>query len=54
MRLILARIIFNFDMHVADDSRNWLQGQKIDIIWVKPPLNVYMTPVSPGDASEKP
>ncbi|KAL7626122.1 hypothetical protein AAE478_002892 [Parahypoxylon ruwenzoriense] len=46
MRLILAKIVYNFDMTIADDSRGWLTDQKAYIVWDKPPLNIYMTPVS--------
>lgn len=46
MRLILARILFVFDLRIADDSKNWLRGQKIYQLWQKPPLNVHLTPVS--------
>ncbi|KAI8632604.1 trichothecene C-15 hydroxylase [Xylariaceae sp. FL1651] len=45
MRLILARIIFAFDMKIAEDSEGWLD-QKVYSIWIKPPLNVYLTPVA--------
>ncbi|KAI0525454.1 cytochrome P450 [Xylaria bambusicola] len=45
MRLILAKIIYNFDMSLADDSRHWLRGQRAYTIWDKPPLNVVLTPV---------
>ncbi|KAL3420413.1 cytochrome p450 [Phlyctema vagabunda] len=45
MRLILAKIIFNFDMKIADHSRNWLENQKIYALWDKPALDVYLTPV---------
>ena len=46
MRLILAKIIFNFDMKIADHSRNWLETQKIYALWDKPALDVYLTPVN--------
>ncbi|KAI1399693.1 cytochrome P450 [Hypoxylon fuscum] len=46
MRLILAKIIYNFDMKLSDDSRDWMTGQKAYVVWEKPPLNVYMTPVA--------
>ncbi|KAI5867907.1 cytochrome P450 [Durotheca rogersii] len=46
MRLILARIVFNFDMRLADDSRRWFDGQRVYIVWEKPMLNVYMTPAA--------
>lgn len=43
MRLILARIIWNFEITLADDSKNWLD-QELYILWDKPALNVYLTP----------
>ncbi|KAI0138673.1 cytochrome P450 [Hypoxylon sp. NC0597] len=46
MRLILAKIIYNFDMSISDDSRNWLKDQKSYFLWDKPSLNIYMTPVA--------
>ncbi|TLD11447.1 hypothetical protein PspLS_11952 [Pyricularia sp. CBS 133598] len=45
MRIILTRLIWNFDMRLADDSLNWHDGQKVYILWFKPPLNVHLTPV---------
>jgi len=45
MRLILAKIIFNFDMRIADDSKNWLETQRIYALWDKPALNVYLMPI---------
>ncbi|KAK8076680.1 hypothetical protein PG994_003952 [Apiospora phragmitis] len=45
MRLILAKIVYNFDMRIADESRGWLTGQKAFALWDKPPLQVYLTPV---------
>ncbi|RYP59422.1 hypothetical protein DL769_008539 [Monosporascus sp. CRB-8-3] len=46
MRLILARILWNFDMALEDDSRDWLKVQKCYTLWDKPPLNVRLTPVA--------
>jgi hypothetical protein len=45
MRLILARILYEFDLRLADDSQHWLHGQRTYGIWDRPPLNVYLTPV---------
>ncbi|KAI0889737.1 cytochrome P450 ClCP1 [Annulohypoxylon maeteangense] len=45
MRLILARIIYNFDMEIAEDSRQWLATQKAYTLWKKPSLNIIMKPV---------
>lgn len=44
MRLILALIIFNFDMEIADESRNWIK-QRNFLMWEKGPLNVHLTRV---------
>ncbi|KAF3015244.1 hypothetical protein E8E14_001181 [Neopestalotiopsis sp. 37M] len=46
MRLILAKIVYNFDLKIADDSLRWLQDQKAYNLWDKPALNVYLTPVT--------
>ncbi|CEL04917.1 hypothetical protein ASPCAL06041 [Aspergillus calidoustus] len=43
MRLILALIIFKFDMTLADESVNWM-NQKNFLMWQKGPLKVYITP----------
>ncbi|KAI0147946.1 cytochrome P450 ClCP1 [Hypoxylon sp. NC0597] len=45
MRLILAKIIYNFDMTIDDDSRGWLENQESYNLWHKPALNIYMKPV---------
>jgi hypothetical protein len=44
MRTILARTLWNFDLRMADESRNWLD-QKNYNLWEKPPLKVLLTPV---------
>ncbi|KAI0007222.1 cytochrome P450 [Xylariaceae sp. FL0662B] len=46
MRLILARVIYAFDVRLSDESKNWLDQQKNYILWEKPALDVYVTPVS--------
>jgi len=43
MRLILARVLFNFDMDLAADSENWIADQKIYSLWRKTALNVHLT-----------
>lgn len=43
MRVILARVIWNFDMQIADDSRNWTE-QELFGLWKKGPLNVHLKP----------
>lgn len=46
MRMILARVIYNFDLQLADESRDWLRcdQHQVHILWNKPPLKVHMTP----------
>lgn len=41
-RLILAKVLFNFDLELAEDSREWLKDQIVTKFWVKPPLNVLL------------
>ncbi|KAK2000208.1 cytochrome P450 [Colletotrichum falcatum] len=43
LRLILARVLWNFDLQIADDSRNWME-QQLYTLWKKGPLNVHLTP----------
>lgn len=44
LRLILARIIFNFDLELAPDSQGWADDQELFSFWNKPALNVYFKP----------
>lgn len=42
MRTILARLLFNFDMELADPEIDWFD-QKVFFLWTKLPLNVHLT-----------
>ncbi|KAI8960858.1 cytochrome P450 [Daldinia sp. FL1419] len=44
-RVILAKLIRNFDIVLMPQCRNWLENQKNYIAWHKPPLMVKLTPV---------
>lgn len=44
MKLILARIIYNFDIQLADEENDWMK-QDTYILWDKGPLPVYLTPI---------
>ena len=44
MRLILAQVLWNFDMELATESENWAD-QKIFSLWEKEPLYVKLMPV---------
>lgn len=42
-RMTLARLIFHFDLSLANDSKDWIDRQKIYFLWQRMPLNVYLT-----------
>lgn len=46
MRLILARLLWNFDVEASDGKGGpeW-RGQKVFILWEKTPLEVNLTTV---------
>ncbi|KAB8292426.1 hypothetical protein EYC80_008152 [Monilinia laxa] len=46
MRLILARIIWNFDLEMVDESKNWAKNMKVFLLWEKLPLYVNLKPVA--------
>lgn len=45
MRLILARLLWNFDLELDERSKSWAHNMKSFILWEKPPLLVKLTPV---------
>lgn len=45
MRLILAKIIYNFDLELDEKTGDWL-AQKTFVLWEKPPLWVKLTPLN--------
>ncbi|KAK3896876.1 cytochrome P450 [Staphylotrichum tortipilum] len=45
MRLILVRVLWNFDLRIAEDSLDWMSRQKVFNLWEKGKLNAYLTPV---------
>ncbi|KAM6530353.1 hypothetical protein FALCPG4_008476 [Fusarium falciforme] len=44
MRLILARLAWNFDIRLAADSFAWESRCESYFLWQKGPVNVYLTP----------
>lgn len=48
MRLILARILWNFDLELCKQSQEWAEKLRVYLIWVKEPLMVKVTPVNRG------
>jgi cytochrome P450 len=45
MRMILARLIWNFDLRLDKKSEDWLVGLKAWAVYEKSPLWVSLTPV---------
>lgn len=45
MRLIMAKLLWRFDLELVDGGKNWLEGQKIFGFWAKPPLMCRLYPV---------
>jgi hypothetical protein len=44
MRVILARLLWNFDLTLEEESRRWID-MKAHGLWEKHPLMVKLTPV---------
>lgn len=45
MRLILARLVWNFDMEFADaKGKTWADELRGTNLWNKPPLRIKLTP----------
>jgi averantin hydroxylase len=42
MRLILARVLYEFDMELDERSVDWIRGQKAFVLWEKSPLYVKL------------
>lgn len=44
MRIILARVLWNFDLKIAEDSEKWQEQEEVYTLWLKGDLNLYLTP----------
>lgn len=44
MRLILAKLIWKFDIKLSEQSRDWCSQSRVFMAWQKEPLHVYLTP----------
>ena len=42
MRLILVRVLYNFDFELCDGMDGWAEKQKSYLIWYKGPMNVRL------------
>lgn len=45
MRLIMARLLWSFDLEIGPDISTWLKQNKNWTLWEKPPLSVLVKPV---------
>jgi cytochrome P450 len=45
MRLIFAKMLWHFDIELADDTQKWIEDQYIYTTWEKIPLKIKLTPV---------
>lgn len=43
MRLILAKVIWNFDIELAEESIGWDKKSKVYMLWEKGPIYVQLT-----------
>ena len=46
MRMVLARMIFNFDIELVEPEDDWMEKQRADFLWRKGPLYVHLSPVN--------
>ena len=44
MRLIVARLLFNFDLALDSNSQSWEQERRAPFLWDRTPLMVRLTP----------
>ncbi|TLD08149.1 hypothetical protein PspLS_11983, partial [Pyricularia sp. CBS 133598] len=44
IRMILARLIWNFDIEISPQDKDWLERNKMYIFWEKPELRVWLKP----------
>lgn len=43
MRIIMARVLWHFDMEISGSSKGWMESMKIYSLWEKPKLLVKLT-----------
>ncbi len=48
MRLILARLIWDYDFVLADEASGRMLDSKAFSLWIKGPLNMRLIPVARG------
>lgn len=44
MKVIIARLIWNFNISLAPESNSWMENQKVFNLWEKGPLIIQLEP----------
>ncbi|EZF74480.1 hypothetical protein H105_03818 [Trichophyton soudanense CBS 452.61] len=47
MRLVLTRLLWNFELELSEESKDWHSRQKVWMMWDKGDLNVKIRPLRP-------
>jgi hypothetical protein len=42
MKLVLAKLLWNFDFKLCKESEEWAETQKVFVLWEKRPLMVKL------------
>lgn len=45
LRVIMAKLLWTFDMKLTDDSLDWVKSNKNYVFWEKPALPIQFSPV---------
>jgi cytochrome P450 len=43
MRLIITKVLYNFDLELCPESEGWMENQRVFTLWQKTPLMVKVT-----------
>jgi hypothetical protein len=46
IRLLLTKVLYNFDLELCLESNDWIEKQQIFTLWEKTPLMVNVKPAS--------
>ncbi|KAM3067383.1 hypothetical protein ACMFMG_005260 [Clarireedia jacksonii] len=44
IRMVLARLVWNFDIEISHEDRDWVVDQKAYTVWEKPELHIWLKP----------
>ncbi|KAK3113754.1 hypothetical protein LTR53_008657, partial [Teratosphaeriaceae sp. CCFEE 6253] len=45
MRLLLAKMLYNFDFELADPAEDWYAGLRAYMVWERTALRIKLKPV---------